>query len=525
MYVILIVFPLSMGTIYGTVNFFCGWQWLYEGHNREFYYLQEFTHKGLAALAVIMVFAAIGITIRACDLHYRSYADKATPEKAWFATAAAVFLMCIMIRMVLFLVYKGEIQPFSDFKSAWDRANGEMASLPYGRFFPGYINYSLLEKAISHLAGASYDAVLCFGIFCNGITAAFAFLTAGKIFKRYELSLLASVLYLLNPSSIVYALTSTPEHMAIACFAGSIYFICKYLDAQKLSDKIIFLIAAGAIGGVGNSIKTFFPIIVIASAITFLLGMPRRSDARKLRALLCLCLSVVVMFLAQKTITNGITSVSEQVFNVELDFADATPNYFEAGLNREGEGQIHIGGLSGLYIRDRMNGMPLNEARISAAERVINDWREHINELPEFFCKKTIWGWQDNHIPLEYFLKELGIDCDTFLEQMVYKWIASVGVTFNQIWYIFSMLLGVIGVIFIIRNNMDVQNLKLTLSNLIILGYFCLIIFSESQSRYKCLILPFLCITDAYAAVKIYEVIQSRWIKRADRKRDVKFPI
>ena len=509
MYVILLVFPFSISTIYGLVAFFGDWEWLFKGHNKVFYFMPEFGHKVLALVMLAVISVAIGLIIRFFDLCYKYFSDKGKAIESKLATVIAIFLLTIIARMFLFFIFKNETQPFSDFQSAWDRANGNMETFLYYSFFPGYINYSLIEKIISCLTGANYEAILCFCILCNGITSLFIFLITDSIFNKYELSFLASVLYAINPSSIVYALSSTPEHMAITCFTGSIYFICKFYDAKKASCKIRFLIIAGIMGGIGNSVKTFFPIILVAIMIVFILGELRRNNGKRIKKISFLCLSIMVLFLTQIMVTNIITAVSQKVFDVELNFSDATPHYLNVGLNRKGEGQIHVGDLSRLYIQDRIDGVPLEEATANAIDRVVSDWKGNITEVPAFFVKKTIWGWQDDCTPFRYFLTQMGIKPDTFIEKVTYKGIASLGVTYAQLWYILSMVLGIVGTVFTLRKkNVDMENMKFALSNLVILGYFCLTVLSEAQSRYKCLIVPFVCIMNAFALMKIYGIFR-----------------
>ena len=117
--------------------------------------------------------------------------------------------------------------------------------------------------------------------------------------------------------------------------------------------------------------------------------------------------------------------------------------------------------------------------------------------------------WQDDCTPFRYFLTQMGIKPDTFIEKVTYKGIASLGVTYAQLWYILSMVLGIVGTVFTLRKkNVDMENMKFALSNLVILGYFCLTVLSEAQSRYKCLIVPFVCIMNAFALMKIYGIFR-----------------
>jgi hypothetical protein len=99
-----------------------------------------------------------------------------------------------------------------------------------------------------------------------------------------------------------------------------------------------------------------------------------------------------------------------------------------------------------------------------------------------------------------YFLYKTGFDFDTTREVKLYEQIETFGPTFTQIWYLFSMILGFLGTsIVLLRSKKGKRDLKFMFTNLIIFGYFCLLMISEAQSRYKCLILPFVCLIDSYA--------------------------
>lgn len=509
-YILLLFFPFSMATIYGIVCLFSrgGWTWLLEGHNKNFYVLSEFRYKAIAFLiiaAVIMVVGKIVKYLCSCFMSLTTNRKKNTK----IVTAVGIFLVSIIIRMVLICIFYGEVHPFSDFLYAWHRAVGDKSSLTYYGLFPAYVNWSMVERMIIHLAGYRYEAVLFFCIFCNAITSAFLFLITDDVFGKYSMAILASIIYIINPSSIAYTLISTSEHMAIACFTGSIYLICKYFDTPKYSAKVCYLFLAGAIGGIGNSVKTFFPVAIIAMVIVLILGELLRNNALKIKTIVFCIFSVAVLFLSYKVTVNGVTAISENIFGVELNFADSTPHYLNVGLNRQGEGQI-TNELSMVYLEDRLDGVPFGRAKEHAIELVMSDWKENMNDIPEFLLKKTIWIWQDDYQPFRYFMNNaFGLECNTFIENVVYKIITTVGTTYSQLWYILTMFLGIVGAVFILkRENADIKNNKFMLTNLMILGFFCMMLLSEAQSRYKCLILPFVCIIDAYAGFTIYDIVR-----------------
>ncbi len=78
---------------------------------------------------------------------------------------------------------------------------------------------------------------------------------------------------------------------------------------------------------------------------------------------------------------------------------------------------------------------------------------------------------------------------DTSLEYLVLNYNSNILAGVAEIYYFLIMLTAVIGTIVQAKN--EGINISVEILGLIVFGYFCMIILSEAQSRYKCLIMPY----------------------------------
>lgn len=109
------------------------------------------------------------------------------------------------------------------------------------------------------------------------------------------------------------------------------------------------------------------------------------------------------------------------------------------GLNTEGEGQIHLGTLSrGFWNTFLRNGYDSASAGEYAKQLLIEDWSLHISAIPSLFGQKIVWAWQDDLIPIHYFLTFTGVDGS--IHHRIYDVIKNIIPMISQIMYVFMCL-------------------------------------------------------------------------------------
>ncbi len=502
-YVLLAICPFALAIIYALM-YMTGH--MIDGRSADFYYLPDLTNYGWAILSLIILGAII---------------FGATKLKDRFGlTFVLILIASILPRAIILLTYQGQLEPFSDFYRAWGRAIGieECMDLGYVRYFTSYMNWSIYCKAVIKLFGQNYMAMLWLNVVYNALSACFIYLIAKTIGLTERLSFIASMLFALTPSAIAYTATSTPEHLSILCYLIATYLLLRSFHMEWQS-RFSYILGAMIVLGFGDSVKTFGVILIIAFAgaevIRALLvaagkggdktaarksggkTATRKSGGSGRSAILGLITGLIfagIMYAGDSFIVERITDISEEKFAIELDTADALPHYLCIGLNMEGEGVTNFGEMQYMYIYKRQAGLDRENAVRQTKELILAEWEGNEDYIPSFFLRKNIWSWQDDMRPLTYLLENCGIEPKTAWQKALYNYLSDVGPTMTQLYYLLGMALALYGVISIFRDEEKRGNLLIFYPSLVVMGYFCVMILSEAQSRYKCLIWPFVCI-------------------------------
>lgn len=489
-YVLLFLFPFVLGTFYAIKYITGGWEDIYAYHGLQHYLLPELNNYGIAIIIILL----LGLVI--------FWASKKLSRGAF--KIILITLFTVVTREVLLVGFNGEIEPFSDGLYAWQRVHGDMSTLLYVSFFPGWANYTLFLQMIVNMLGDNYMLVLHSNVLFNAITAVMIYLICNEIGLKESTRTVATFLYVFNPAAIIYVTFDTPEHMAIAFNAVACFFIVKSFKSDIYRNKIVFSVLAGLLLGLGSAVKTFGVIFVLAYIIALLLyiiGNKFNSVGEAIKNICVGIFCVLLMFFMNSAVESGITTLTENQYEIELNTADSTPHYFLVGLNYQGEGQQFIGETGKVYINLRQQGVGLDEGKAVAYEILKQSWEGHENFYDEmsWLNRKMIWAWQDDMRPLTFFTDYTGIDVNSNIEDALYSFLKNIAPAELQLWYLLLMLLSSIGVIYVLVSNrnknipnqvMYIDNYMLLMLGTTILGYFCMLIISEAQSRYKCLIIP-----------------------------------
>lgn len=474
---LLLIFPFGISIIFATYNilYMCGFV-------GEIGYVPNIVYKNehiIISIIIMFVYLLLIYSIYALLIKVNSDNTK--------LTLAFIFIISFLLRFVLIITLKPEL--FSDFQLAWNRANGDVASLNYYRYFPAYVNYSFFLSIFIDIFGPNEIFALIANAIINSLSIIIIFCIC-KYFN-HKLAIISSLIIALNPSAIIYNLVLTPEHITILCNLVAVLLIITLLKTKHSTfAKVLLIIISGIILGIGGSIKTFYPIMIIAAIIVITFSLLNKIISWK--KLIKLMLALLLLSFTASSTCRTITKVSEEKFNVILNFKDATPHFLCVGLNREGYGQINIGNISRQYITNRTNGMSYNEAKKVAIETIYNDWKANINDLPLFLVRKLSFAWQDDLTPLKYVFEYENVDFSNHIQEKLFTKYANF---ICEAYYLLEMIIAFFAICKILKRKI---NYYIFINNLLIFGYFCMILLSEAQSRYKCLIIPFIVILDGY---------------------------
>lgn len=484
------------------------WKWI-GGRGNAFYGLVTPTHLPFGALMVVMLLAFCALLIWTGKVVLHRIKNSVARN---IMIAAGIFLLSAALRMALIYLFQEDIVPFSDFEHSWNLAHGSYEVLDRYRTFPAYVNFSVYMRAVIRIFGDAFHNLLYLNAIYSAATAVFIFCIAKEITKNTRTGAFAALLYACMPSNILYNTIATPEFLTIFLNTFAVWLLCKSLDSAG-KNRILFAIAAGLALGIGSAFKSFGIIIIVAYVMTMIVKQiivtSKQAIRTRCKQFLPILLAIICVLGCHKAVQTGITRCSENVYQIPLSESTAVPHFFLVGLNTEGEGQIHLGTLSGLYGRKyQTNGYNLEEARKYAFTVLKEDWKNHPQDIMPLFGKKLVWAWQDDLMPLTYFLNQIGLAPNSTLEKFSYNFAENYLSAIMQIFYIVLLALGLMGSWFVIRNKSI--NFRVEFCLLILFGYFCLMFLSEAQSRYKCLIMPYMCIVAAIGAQQIVQFLQKK---------------
>lgn len=472
-----------------------GWAELLEGHDLQYYYLPELKHKVIAI--VMLIFLALAVI---CMIKALSKWNSRILSGFCIAVAAAA------VRLPLVYLFREDLIPFSDFSRVWDMAHGQMeGNVEYYSLFPAYLNFTAFLKGLVSVLPDSYRYLIYLNVLLASVTASAVYFIAKAVTEREQIALAAGFLYVCMPSNIIYSTVGTPEFLTIAFDAlGVLCLVNVIKKRENWKCRIFLMLSGGILTGIGSAYKSFGVIILIAFAAVFIGTTVMEGEKRRyLLAAAGICLAFAGYGLAERVIIRN----TEQALAVSIQKETAYPHYFLIGLNTQGEGQIHIGNISFAYANEYFaNGFNADAARKKTFEILKADWQEHTEFILPNFAKKMIWAWQDDQMPLYYFRTSVGLQPDTWPQLLVYRMVCSYLGTVGQFYYMSLLLLAAAGC-FLYGRKKEIH-FQMDFCMLIIFGYFCLMLLSEAQSRYKCLILPYLCVLAAAGAAMV-----SGWIK------------
>lgn len=508
--IVVAIFPFAVAFLL-SVFFLAGvhsWKWI-GGRGNAFYGLITPAHLPFGTLVVVILLAFCALLIWAGKVVLHRIKNSAARNTI---IAAGIFLLSAALRMALVYLFQEDFVPFDDFKHSWDLAHGSYEVLDHYRTFPAYVNFSIYMRAVIRIFGDAFHNLLYLNAIYSAATAVFVFCIAKEITKNTRTGAFAALLYTCMPSNILYNTIATPEFLTIFFNTLAVWLLCKSLDSTG-KNRILLAIAAGFALGIGSAFKSFGIIIIVAYVMTIIVKQIIVTSKQAIRVrckqFLPILLAIICVLSCHKVVQAGITKYSENFYQIPLNESTSVPHFFLVGLNTEGEGQIHLGTLSRLYYQKyETNGYNLEEAKEYAITLLKEDWKNHPQDILPLFGKKLVWAWQDDLLPLTYFLNKIGLTPDSALEKFVYNFSENCLSAIMQVFYIVLMALGFIGSWSMIKNKS--VNFCVEFCLLILFGYFCLMFLSEAQSRYKCLIMPYVCIIAAIGTQQIFQFLRKK---------------
>lgn len=486
------IIPLGMAVFLSVIYILGGWGSVIEGHSLDFYSLETISPSISSVAITFTWFLVVMLAVMAVK---RIGSLFKTARVKVLVSSVVIFLIAFGIRMLLLCIYAEDLVPFSDFDAAWQRARGDLVGghIDYYSLFPAYLNFSAYEHTVIWVSGEKYINVLFLNAFYSGITAFILYDIALEITNNEICALWVGIIYGLYPSNIIYIATGTPEFLAVLFNTIGVFILLKAFKSYRIAKKALLIAIGGAALGIGGSFKTYSIVMIIAFAIITVVALVDENKKKNSSPAVMMFLIVALMIGGYSISSSMILSSTSNLYNMELSPKTATPHYLLIGLNTESEGQISLGSLSRLYSQEYMaNGMDYEAAKEYAYGLLENDWKNNKSKIIPNFVKKMIWVWQDDYVPVSLFLHYSGLNPNTSMETAIYEFMVKCGAFFTETIYFIVIFFAFFGTLF--YSEKTELNYGYEFIALIVFGYFCMIFLAEGQSRYKCLVMPYITI-------------------------------
>lgn len=394
------------------------------------------------------------------------------------ADAVLIVSAAVLIRCALAVLLSQELHQVNDNQLAWARAVGESVSADYLLWVPRWMNYIVFLRGYASFAGSGQISAAMQGVVLSSASVAAVYLMALKLCECRVAAVFSALAFAFFPAGIAYAVVCTPEHMAMGCFSVGMVVVISAIEAQY-PKKFVLYCVAGVVFGVGDAVKPLAVLFAIAAGIVLLCQCQRRNWKEVVRGVVTVSAFVTLI----RCTSAGVTRIAEREYGISLQDKNSSSHMLIVGLNRRGEGQIHIGDISRVVIHGVEAGLSVEEASRRGWRIVWNDWRGHWHEIPSFLVRKAIWVWQDMLIPFR-FLDHMTAHEDRPPIRFSDSW--TVGFSHGMYcWILFSCMVSCW------RCSFHGRPIHLFVL-LVVAGYFAVSMLIEGQSRYKVLILPVL---------------------------------
>lgn len=408
-----------------------------------------------------------------------------------------MLVLALVTRISIATILNDNIEQVSDFRNALKTAE----TLEFNEYYHGFFTHWILLPKITNILfqifGNSQLVALIFnGIVCS-VSALLVYLISNVITKNKNISLLASLIFILWPANILYVVIYTPEHITQLLILLSIYLIYKGLDKfdkniiniatpkrQFIFACLLFFLAGGLLG-LTTFFKNFGIVFVIALFIYFVLDIIFNKCKLKeyvtKHIIAFIMVSIGSILITQITYIYLDNIVGKKVSRNNMAY------FLTIGLNSKNDGTYNTE-IAEEYI-NQLKESDYNYALVN--EQKINELIEdikHNNKLFDLLKNKAKIVAQNDESRLDFVQSSANRNGSSKTAEIIEN-----VKKFNNFYYMFIWILIGIG---ILRFREQI-NLKILFLYIGIYGSYLLLVIIEAQNRYQYAINPILCILAA----------------------------
>jgi hypothetical protein len=442
----------------------------------------------------------------------------------WLYMPMAVFAAAAVVRILWVIQTGPSIEPFSDFDWAYQAALGSREFIQHHATFPSWGLYAGLLRLIIQVVGPVFTGIQLFNAVTNSVSAVLVYYIALMVTDQFRTASVAGLLFGFMPSSILYTNILSPEIPSLMLILSVVLLmLVTFKYKLRLWVRILIWIGIGLVCAVANYLKAVGIILLIAFAITQFIFLNRQNMNRQpsgepsslFRSVAGVLLSLALIAAPFYLVGRAIDRSVENKLGVPINHSQMS-HFLFVGLNTKGEGQIHIGEYNHKdlkFLADHGYDYELTDQWVK--DFLERDWSENYEDIPGLFAKKAQWAWQDDIIPAYYTEKQAA---QSGLDERWLNAINRYGFSLSQAYYVALALLAALGIC-VIRKR-DADNRGFFILCMYVFGFALMLLISEAQSRYKCMITPVMCILAAVGLAAIIDSIKARIRNR--KKSDLK---
>lgn len=448
-----------------------------------------------------LVFICILIPILLMGINYK--------KLKFFESKKTIFVL-IGITFLIRLIYLIKINPHVTQVSDFGRVLSTATSMDFSKDIMYYqtsyhwLYYTILNGLLYKVFGSYQIITLLFNLVVVTLIPVVIYLICYNIFNNRKVGNLAVILYALWPSNILYTVIATPEHLSSLFLVLSIYL--SILIFEKIKNKSILkkwhlLVLAGITTSLIGFFKNFSPVILVALFIILILVIISEKISVKLCAISLLAI-VCVYF-----VTNAaVFAIGEKVIGKDI-ITNQFWIYAYVGLGLENDGSYS--GERYMEYREYLieSNFDTKKTNKYFANKIINEIKNNLYQYPGLLTRKANYSFTSDNAQL-YWVKEslkddyVGNGVKQVIDSNIVKW--------NEFFYIIIVILMLVSSII---NVVYQKNNKLLFVNIIIFGCSLLLMFAESQGRYKYAFEVLMIIMAANAIVNCKSVLTSNFEK------------
>jgi hypothetical protein len=397
-----------------------------------------------------------------------------------------LFLLILTIGIRLFWINKIHTHNYSDFEIMYNAAvraaKGDFGFTSEGEYFARWVyqlGYTMYQAFILHFIGGGTFTLKLFNIFYSTGTTLLIYLIARKLFNE-PCGRIAGTLYALYIPSIAMSSVLTNQHLATFLFYLSFYLLISYFKSSKF-----IWIFIGIFFSIGDIIRPLGSLILLAVGIYVLVAHVINNTKQKRIASIGKFAGILLVFyfthflISSTLISAGVTQYS---------ISNREPLWkFVTGLNPE---------TTGVFSDDDAQYLakfPLGDARDNASKALIKERLSDKSEVLTLFKDKFIYMWTKEDGSLIWGLRSKVYDYLDILQTLT---------KYERLMYLsmsFFILISTIKLL--LDRKMEPHT---TLFLLLIIGYMCVHLLIEIQTRYRYFIIPSFMIIQSYGIYTLY---------------------